>query len=83
MHVTHTTANVLISCVRWQFHILFTVYVNVIMMELPFVIGGVYSYKGDEDGPAGSAKAGPLFGQVLTFSLFSFQLLTVNFVNQY
>ena len=44
MHVTHTTANALISCVRWLFHILFTVYVNVIMMELPFVIGAVYRY---------------------------------------
>ena len=36
MHVTHTTANMLISCVDGC---LFTVYVNVIMMELPFVIG--------------------------------------------
>ena len=42
--MSHTTVNVLISCVRWLFHILFTVYVNVIMMELPFVIGAVYRY---------------------------------------
>ena len=48
MHVTHTTANVLISCVRWLFHILFKVYVNVIMMKLPFVIGAAYRYYGSQ-----------------------------------
>ena len=36
----------------------------------------VASYPGDKGGAASPAKAGPLFGQVLSFFLFSFQSLT-------